>query len=356
MRIGILTFHYAYNYGGILQAYALQEYLRSKGHSVEFVKYKNKYIKDYYQYINFNRIPKNRLLSCGKYISTSFSRLLFRLIRYKRMKTFIHKYINEASNDSLEQYDLIIVGSDQVWNIDITGGFDSYYWGNVPALKVVSYAASFNKNKISNSLVPEIKRRLLNFNATSVREESLKKIFQPLTDKEIKVVLDPTLLAPPTIWNKFKTNNNSYRKYILVYALRDEQKLMTILKKMQEDVHLEYILLRGAETWKYNKHIKQFANPGDFVSLFQNAEYVVTSSFHGTVFSILFHKMFYTLKCNDGNNSRVESLLKTVGLSDRLVDEYPKDGVSQTIDYAEVDKRLHDYRQQSIIYLDNICK
>lgn len=356
MKIGILTFHYAYNYGGILQAYALQEYLKTKGHVVEFVNYKNKSVQDYYRYINLKRIPTNHLSSCLKYVLTSLSRLPFRVVRYKRMKNFIHKYIVESSNECLDKYDLVIVGSDQVWNIDITGGFDAYYWGDVHAKRIVSYAASFNKEYIPGSLILDIKRRLANFKAISVREDSLKDIFQPLTSKKINVVLDPTLLAPVSIWKQFKKKSLSSNKYILVYALRDEDKLMSSLKILQQETHLEYILLRGAETWKYSKHIKQFADPGDFVSLFQNAEFVITTSFHGTVFSILFHKSFYTLKCNDGNNSRVESLLKSVGLNDRLVEKYPEGGFLQTINFTDVDKKLLAYRQQSIIYLDNICQ
>lgn len=271
------------------------------------------------------------------------------------MIDFIENNIVISSNENLNRYDLIIVGSDQVWNIDITGGFDAYYWGDMPSKKIVTYAASFNKDYIPNSYISEIKKKLANFNAISVREDSLKDIFQPLTDKEIKVVLDPTLLAPVSIWNQFKHKMVLNRKYILVYALRDEDKLMSSLRLLQKETHLDYILLRGAETWKYSKHIKQFADPGDFVSLFQNAEYIITTSFHGTVFSILFHKLFYTLRCNDGNNSRVESLLKSIGLNNRLIDKYPKGGYLQTINYTDVDKKLLAYRQQSIIYLDNIC-
>ena len=356
MKIGILTCYYAYNYGGILQAYALQEYLKSKGHVVEFVNYNNKTVKDYYRYVNLKKIPTNRLLSCLKYVITSLSRLPFRVVRYKRMQNFIDNNIVVASSENIDCYDLIIVGSDQVWNIDITGGLDAYYWGDIPAKSIVSYAASFNKDHIPSFLVSEIKKKLANFKAISVREDTLKDIFQPLTDKKINIVLDPTLLAPVSIWNQFSHKVVLNRKYILVYALRDEDKLMSSLRLLQQETHLDYVLIRGAETWKYSKHIKQFADPSDFVSLFQNAEYVITTSFHGTVFSILFHKIFYTLKCCDGNNSRVESLLKSVGLKDRLVDKYPEGGVLQTINYAAVDKMLLAYRQQSIEYLDNVCQ
>lgn len=337
MKIGILTFHYAYNYGAVLQAEALYSFLRQQGHDVGFVNYFNKEVKGFYGVIDKRGIKRNSPIVIIK-----------KIIRFRRFQKYIDgfRYFKPEKICNKGYLDAIIVGSDQVWNIDLTKGFDDYYWMNISYGGIkIAYAASMNSDSINLSYMNEIERLLKNFDFISVRESSLQKELLNLSLKGVELVVDPTLLISPEYWLD-KVGGISDGKYVLAYPLRDGRKVMEESKKLADAYGLKLFVLRGMPTASLKKQNREFADPMDFLKLFANASYVVTSSFHGTAFSIVFKKKFFTLRCSDGNNVRTESLLRILSLENRLISEIDVHSRDE-IDYHKVSEQLRNLRDDS---------
>ena len=201
MRIGILTIHSAHNYGAMLQAYAMRAYLLGKGHEASVIDYEPDFMNRPYKVLDITRITRSKR---PKYSIPAFINeiLLFRLRRLRRkpFMAFLHEYICPDSNGPLKEipsgFDVYIIGSDQVWNTDITLGFEDPYFAIFPfaheSRKYIAYAASVGKESLTPKQQHEFKKRLDNFDDIFVREESARELLQPLTKRKIEVVLDPT--------------------------------------------------------------------------------------------------------------------------------------------------------------------
>ena len=201
MKIGILTFHCAHNYGAVLQCYALQEVLKRMGHTVEVMDYRPAFLKTAYDIVSFRRIYSRNPLKILKSLVSEFLCLPERIRRYKGFDSFIKNRLRLSSPDIPSDCDVYIMGSDQIWNPGITQGFDGVYFGYLPADSEKDY----------------LQKALCNFDAVSVRETHLANLLQPLTEKKVSVVLDPTLLADSSVWNVFLGQRPMKRKYVLVY-------------------------------------------------------------------------------------------------------------------------------------------
>ena len=338
MKIGILTFHYAYNYGAVLQAEALLNFLSQLGYDVAFVDYKNKSITDFYGIIDRRGLGRNKPFM-----------VLKRILRYRKFKKYISNFplINKDSIVKKGEIDVLVVGSDQVWNYNLTSGFDSYYWLDVPFTgKKVAYAASMNSSDISKLELIKIKQLLSNFDYISVREQSLKELLTPLSPVKVDLVLDPTLMIDPEYWTS-RVRNSGCKGYVLAYPLRDTKNVINLAKRIAKAKGKKLIVLRGMPTNSCHYFKEELADPFDFLTYFVNADYVVTSSFHGTAFSLIFQKQFYTLKCTDNNNVRTESLLMSVGLSSRFVTMDDPIKSLESIDYKIIRELLSELRQIS---------
>lgn len=338
MKIGILTFHYAYNYGAVLQAEALQKFLSQQGYDVAFVDYRNKSITGFYGIIDRRGIGRNKPFM-----------VLKRILRFRKFKNYISNFplINKDSIFKKEEIDVLVVGSDQVWNYNLTAGFDSFYWLDIPftGLKV-AYAASMNSCDVTKLELIKIQKLLSNFDYISVREQSLKELLTPLSPVKVDLVLDPTLMIDPDYWLS-KVRRSDCKGYVLAYPLRDANNVISFAKRIAKAKNKKLIVLRGMPTNSCHSFKEELADPSDFLTYFANADYVVTSSFHGTAFSLVFQKQFYTLKCTDNNNVRTESLLLSVGLSSRFVTMENSLESLDNIDYINIQERLSELRKAS---------
>lgn len=354
MKIGILTFHYAYNYGALMQAWALKEFLISKGHDVSFVNHKNKKIVESYCIYDAKYLKSDSKSAFFIKILLYPLKVILRLVKYKKFKLFIAKefQINKKTDD-INDYEALIVGSDQVWNWKLTGGFDNFYWGKIKSdnnQRYIAYAVSLNSDKLENE--NEISKLLGNFHSISVREQNLVTLLSPLTEKTISFVSDPTLLIDKETWRKLiKPQNSPKKKYILAYPIRDAKNVIHIAKKISEKENKKYHIIRGEAYLKFWSEDKSLESPYGFISLIANADTVVTSSFHGTILSIIFNKRFYTIRCKDKNNVRVESLLDTLGLNNRLINDYNEITHIDEIDYEKVNQKIKDLKTCSVKYL-----
>lgn len=354
MKIGILTYHRAYNYGAFLQAFALKSFLEKEGHEVSFV--------DYWPLDHENLY---RLWDETSGLKSFFRNLVLawkRNARYKRFRKIQLKYLGinrkPLYRSALElndlNYDVIIYGSDQIWWKSRIGktSFDPVYWGQCISghLKKVSYAASMGIINLTDADLSQIRNYLTAFSAISVRETRLMDTLQPLTDKAIKTVLDPTLLMPSSFWesvcnSKLPVNG----KYILFYKMMNDDKAEDFARELGRLHNLPVVRIIGDITSYKTDRINTITDPFLFLTLIKNAEYVVSTSFHGVAMSIQFHKDFYAMGMRN-NSDRVSSLLTKIGLEQRMTDSL-QDCTSQPIDYSMVHSKLSELQMESSEFL-----
>lgn len=353
MKIGILTFHRAHNYGAVLQAYALQTYLQSLNHTVEFIDYRNEELLNVYKWFDFNRFKTKHLNNIYKELKL----ILPRKKRFKKFDEFINRYLNLSPKEySLNSYNLIIIGSDQVWNTNLTNGFDNMYWGNFNIhnnSKLVSYAASM-QDEIPNDNISRIKKYLNNFTYISVREDSIAKTLNSITNKNISVVIDPTLLLSKNQWNNLCCERIIKEPYLLLYQVRKDNKAKRIAEMIAQKLNLRLIYL-SAGIDKNNSNEVATAGPLDFINLFRYADFTVCTSFHGTVFSIIFNIPFCSVLLNDGKDNRVKDLLYKLALNERCIENY-NDTILNDINWENVHNNLSILKNNSKKYISQFIK
>lgn len=325
MKIGINTFHCAHNYGAVLQAYGLQEYLRSLGAEVYIIDYRPKYLTRPYHPLNIRLWLAKSLSKTLKKFFTEFVLYWVRRRRYNAFNKFIIDRLNlypYTAELDYSEFDAIFLGSDQIWNPRISGGnFDKFFFGEGAKCKVISYAASMGAEELTDYQKTYYTDNLHKLTEIGVREDSLNKLLQPLTKKRIYTTIDPTLLAGRDIFENIAKNPNIKKPYILVYEVASYPETLRMAQHIATQIDAEIVYLMSSFRSAKNLSIKDLdASPDEFVGYIKNAACVVTTSFHGTAFSIIFNRPFYTIRQNNKADTRAHSLLNRIGLLDRFVD------------------------------------
>ena len=356
MKIGILTFHNAMNYGAILQCYALQCYIKETFKCEVVV---INYTPEYFRRVFYD--PLKPLQAYG--LKNKVKALVKDVIRHEEMKmlsvknkkltNFIDKNLNlenPVSNLDESDIDIFLAGSDQIWNLELLSNDITYLLGFVKGKRKVSYAASFKVSDIDEFAIMAYKKYLPQFSAVSVRETNLQKYLQENIGVTSECVLDPTLLVDNKFWEKIcKKNNLINKKYLLLYYVNLPDSLVCKAFKYAKDKELEVVSLnklRGQIGYR------DFSNASieEFLSLISNAEVVFTTSFHGMVFSIIFEKEFYfEVPPNSyNNNARLLDLAQKLGLEERNV---ALNNTEHCIQWEEVKIKLKQNRKISEEFL-----
>ena len=354
MRIGILTYHRSYNYGALLQAYALKVCLSSFGHDVVFVDYWPEYHKEVYLIWSWRKFNNNNIKGKIKMLLG-----LLQIKAWRQMQTVFHAFIGEYINPlgSIdEEYDLVIYGSDQIWrkqNHPSYKGFNDVYFGSsiIKTKKKITFSASMGRINLNEEDKLFLEKQLMNFDALSVRESDLLQVIKPLTTLDVFHTLDPIFLLNKDQWGQFASlPSPTLGEYILLYNLHSDPLVKKIALELSEKCNLSIISLKGAMEFKVKENKISATGPKEFLGLIKNAKYIVTSSFHGVAFSILFEKQFYVSMRR--NTSRVSSLLSLFGLDERYVKDKTYDlkkiGV---IDYENLSQSYNAARNESMSYL-----
>lgn len=328
MKVGILTFHEGINHGGFFQAYSTFSFLKQNGFDVEIINYKNKthWLLEYKAFL----WTKNPI----KLIKNIIKIRMFKKAHQKFKMTDFSKNIKDIDTS---KYDVIVVGSDIVWNYEWKFlGNDSVYFGKaLKAKRLISYAPSCGAVDLSSPIPDFVKDGLNKFNHISVRDENTALLVEKAIDKKAKIVLDPTFIYD--IQGE-EIEPNEKEKYILVYAyhLRENEK-NTIIKFAKEK-RLKLISVGYSNSW-CDKNIIEIG-PFEWLGYFKNAEYVLTSTFHGTIFSLKYRRNFVT-STNPGIEAKIKTILETVGLSRRVINDTDiREVLNNPIDYTAVDKIL----------------
>lgn len=370
MRIGILTLPLHTNYGGILQAYALQTVLERMGHEVEV------FDRPYTFNISFWKkclaypkrmfckyvLRRNIIVRCEKYATH------VNLVKRQFTQPFVDKYIKRRVVKSVSEihrndYDAIVVGSDQIWR-------PMYFWNIANAfldfatgwkIKRIAYAPSFGVDKweYNEKQTTVCKELLSKFDAVSVRELSGVQLCKNYLGRSAEWVLDPTLLLHVDDYKVLyeKKNTPKSNGTLLIYILDSSAEAEKLTKTVSERM--------GFAPFRVNSRIEDAsASLNERVQPpveqclrgFNDAKYIVTDSFHACVFSILFRKPFAVYANKKRGISRIESLLGYLGLENRIVRDASDSVQLEDIDYEEVYKKLNEMRRKSFDFLESSLK
>lgn len=355
MKIGILTFHRAYNYGAVLQAFALQQALKKIGADSEIIEYVG--AKEREQ-IKLFHVPKGMGLKRGiKKIGKDF----YRMGKHRKFDRFLSKQmtLSPGSYNTFEQmeeldrqsrYDSYVVGSDQVWNDEIIGEERTTFLLSFVSddCKRNSYAASMGSCVPDEEQARLYQKELSKYRVLTVRENSALDAFPFLRENNAQVVLDPTLLLEKEDYAAIASKRLVKRKYAFLYTVPQADRLRDFAK--------DYCRQHGLVLIDIKKSFKAFLKsaPEDWLSLMLNADMVFTNSFHGTAFSVIMQKPFVTeVNSPKTKNCRSYDLLEKLDLLNRDMNSasfHPE----EPIDYSVIRKKLKAERDRSYLYLRKI--
>lgn len=375
MKIATVTWLTYNNYGTQLQAYALQKFLTINGHENEILD-DNDILQEQWR---AKGNSSHHVTSSKEACILRLVKKPFRYIKWQIWKQRVKPYtesqrkINDFKRECLvvntkvnarnlaclnNRYDLFICGSDQIWSpLDLN--LNGYYYLNFVSKKKIAYAPSLGMKEIPEKKTKLIQNWLKSFDSISVREKQNVEQISAIYGNKVFFVSDPTLLLNTEQWTSFcKDGMKIRKKYILCYFLEDKNWYFEYAMQTAKKYDLSLVLIPNrAEHTRRRICIRKSVSPIDFVSLFMNASIVITDSYHGSIFSVLFQKDFYYLKrfneeITESQNVRIASLFETLGLYDRIIEEgKTTSGAHNIIDYESVGKKLEAFRAQSSAYL-----
>lgn len=352
MKIKIITMHRIYNYGSVLQTYATQKFFERYSNDVSVIDYVTPWGTFFKKWLNGS---KNPIYLAGKLLSVFLKEMTIGRFLRKNI-SLTKKYISFAdlANDAPEA-DLFVTGSDQTWNPDYTFGIDEGYYLGFTDKKKISFAASFGKSRFNKEETGRTKELLSKYDLITVREISGLGILKSM-GLQGKVIIDPTLQLTKEDWISISSKRLIKEKYLILMLLYNEDNHATeYARKIADEKGLKLVKL----SWELRKpamvdKLMTHRSPADFISLFSNAEFVVTNSFHGLAFSINLNKQFIVVPRLE-YNTRLESLLEVTRLESRMADDEESaiNSARQHIDYDFVNSILEKERMKSKEYFDD---
>ena len=356
MKIGILTFHRASNYGAVLQAYALTEVLRGLGADAQIIDYRCPEVEMCHYPSNlFKR--ESLPAACIHYYGKQKKFGNFEGFRQRHLH-LSRRYDRETIGETCKEYDLFLSGSDQVWSkkysgMDTTSLLDFEEDPN----KKYSYAASFGFTEFPEGTQEVYARHLQQFQAVSVREQSAVDLLRSQCGLDAFLSLDPTLILGADKWMQLAKKPDIDKNYILIYRVQPPVHLIEYAKKLSAETGCEIVYLNSSYTDHKELHHARFSTPEEFVGWFANAEYVLTNSFHGTAFSIIFRRnLTVEIQTKQSLNTRSRDLLRICGLTERILPESYTDYTLGEIDWDLVSSKLETEKKSSIDYLKGLCE
>ena len=349
MKFGILTFHDVINYGAVLQAQALCNTLNQiTSNNCEIIDYKCDALEEMY------RVKGNSIVCMLKRVYLLFKRRKFQ--RYLAKNSVKSHRVDKSDIQLIgNKYAGIIVGSDQVWNGNVTNNDENFFlpFASDSCIKA-SYAASLGDFNISEQ-DRSVYLKLKTFKGISVREKKGKeKIDKVLGDSLCEVHLDPTLLKDAAYWEQFAKKPRR-KKYIFVYAAGHSTKIIKVAEKIRCTTNADILYMGGIEIPNGIK--VRSAGPGEWLGLIKYADAILTTSFHATAFSIIFNKRFFAdISTLEGKvNERIDNILTSLGLNNQII-ENALNYYDAEIDWSDVKIRLDTKKSEAMDYLQSVVK
>lgn len=366
-KIAILTWLYNGNYGTVLQAYALQSFLRKNNYNVENLNYRPS-LKT--KLINWAQNGNSPMLFLGKF-KTAFSKKSCnnqdalalkdkRIEEFKKQNMVLTKVCRtpEELAEVSKDYDVYICGSDQIWSPALMNPV--YYFSYLPqGAKKIAYAPSFGVTQTTNKKRQKIKEYLTSFNHLSVREMQGQELIKDILGKDVPLQIDPTMLLEAEDWNACTAERLVSEDYIFCYLLTPNEKYIEMVRQLAEKTGLKVVIVptpKGPFDTGFDELIE--AGPAEWLSLIKYAKFVCTDSFHGGVFSSIFNVQFWLFKRfsdsdKKSENSRIYTLVKRLGIVERVIGEDDAEKLlnGDMIDFVGVDKAIQSARENSSQWL-----
>ncbi len=362
-RCGIITYHFAVNYGAVLQSYALRASLNNSGMDTHVINYVTNTQRN-----NNSLYRKGNGLKGG--IKNAFL-LPFHFQRSKRQSRF-QNFVNEnilgEKTDVISDlvalkvnvdsnYDCIISGSDQVFNPKIIDFNNAFFYPFKTEAKKIGYAVSSGGATVQELLV--FKDYIDDFDVITARENTTIEVLSKITDKNVVEVCDPVFLLKKEDWSKIATSVKVH-DYLLCYFVKftDIDKKIKLAERIAKEKGLKLLIL-SARITKYNftHTVISDAGPIEFVSYFANADYICTDSFHGTSFSLIFNKPFTTIeKREESADGRKTNILRKANALNSVYYLGDVWNEPEALDYEEVNRRLEEIRNESMYVLLEVIR
>lgn len=349
MKYGIITYTSAQNWGGVLQAYALKKHITDLGVDCRLINYRafdSRWFK-----------PRKQLKD-----------IIATVLKYSQCKERVRAYeqfrqrymgLNDvpvSTKEEMEalnsQYDAFITGSDQLWNCETQICYDFYLDFVHDDKKKLAYGPSFGQEQIPQQFEGEVARLIKRYDAKSVRERSGQKIVERLTGEKIPVVCDPTFLLSAEQWDAVRNKSINESNYIFIYTTQVSARVVELVKEYRTQ-HPNVRIITPYALPGVRADVRKNIGPSEFLSYIKNADYVIGTSFHAVVFSLIFHRNFCVVP-HSSTGARVNDLLGALGLENHLIDddfcgEFPM----VSVDYTD---RLNGQIADSKKFLQNILE
>jgi len=363
-QIGILTFHSMRDIGALLQSYGLRTYLKSRYNDVDFINYSPKKLTKRYELFPYYPYKRTLREAAGAFIT--FIDNLLHLCSFLRYRNETNRFICldlGVTERKIRKYadigkagcDCYIMGSDQIWNPDITFGLDLAFFGEFPKsadAKCIAYAASLGRAALQDKYVPEFQKYVENFNAVSLREDSAIPFVKEHAHCPVAGACDPVFLIGKDQWDSIAVTapELSEHKYLLIYDTENNAGMKEFADRIAKEKNLSVFELKRSFNF-HGSHKCVFPGPREFLGLIQNAELVITNSFHGMAFSALFHIPF-VVSPHSTLGVRLTDLLRRLELADHLATDRAGAAIADArFDWDKTDKLIEAYRQKSAAFL-----
>lgn len=371
-KVGIITYHAADNYGSVLQAYALSHYL-SEDFSVDcnIINYRSESQRQMYAIYFANDSLKNILKNIYIFfvIKNRKARKIsqFSEFRKKYLKMYPADPTSDVKKLDLKRYDLVICGSDQIWNVRVNDYEPIYMLKGIDIPRKMSYAASMGgiDLELTNDELCEIQESLKKFSGVSVREDIAKKMLLRCTLDNLRTDIDPTFLLSAKRWKKIMAPRRINGEYIFFYSVDYNEESVKIAEWYGNKLNLPVVYVNTSWQSYFIKESRlrciDTSGVEDFLSLIYYAKAVLSGSFHGTAFSLIFNKPFYRIKKNHNQSAvvddRIISLFNTLEIRDREIstENYKEmvDGLF-CIDYPAINKNIQAAQNRASDYFMNM--
>lgn len=355
MKIGIVTYHRAYNYGALLQAIATRVYLQSLGHDVSYIDYWPQYHADSYKLFNKSKFVSASFLGKIKYLLSFTINYWGNKKRFSVFSPFLAKYILPYCKpfEDTTCYDVVLYGSDQIWRKQSDGKYNWVYFGQnkVKADKHVSFSASMGKVDFDEISYNTLRANLSNLYMIGVRESDLADVIRGM-GFDVTNTIDPTLLLNKNQWDEvIPTKRIIKEPYLLMYDIGPSFRRSEV-EKLAKNKGLRLIVVGPVFDIRRRKD-RLFTSPAEFISLIKFADFVLTSSYHGLMFSIIYEKQFIASFMK--NPARAESIMKSIGLKEYLLEyKQPLPTSLNMINYHIVNDKIDILKKDSIEFLKHI--
>lgn len=308
-KIGIMTFHSSVNYGTMLQAYALQRYLILCGYECVIIDYVTKSHEKEYLPDGICSIPRKNPIRYKRFMKFMKNHMILTERKY---------YTSKEVETNFPECDIYLTGSDQVWNVEFKDCVTPMYFLNLPQFKNrIAYGPSMGKCDLRR--INNYRKYLENYEYIFPRENSVAIYLTKILNRKIDSVIDPTLLIKREQWKKFIHSSKKRKPYLLYYIAADDDYSFGKAKKVAKVLGIEIIAISyEREYWGHRVFNCISAGPIEFLNLIYNADFVFTTSFHGSVFSIIYNVPFYTIGQYEEDN-RIKNLIRIFHLDSRLL-------------------------------------